>query len=439
MIEKLPLNVVIFHYHLNPGGVTRIIESQVKSLKAIQPSNRVTVAVGACANPEYYRRLGAEVIINPALNYMAPNNLQERDLEEEFRNIYRFFAESFPGEVIFHLHNLNLGKNPLVTLAGYSLAANGYRVVNHAHDFAEDRPENMEFLRQVIEETFQKSLQEVMYPSFNNYLFSTINLADLRRLDNFNINCHRKHLIPNPVDLLIENETTEEEAKKVVVEALDLDPGKKIMTYPVRVIKRKNIGEFILLSVLFHQQANWLVTLPPKNPVEIERYEQWKAFCYKHQIPVVFEAGLNLRFEDIIKASDFCVTTSIREGFGMVYLEPWLLDTPVAGRSIPYIIDDLKQSGMKFSSLYSELYVNFAAEIRDFRDFPINIQKQIIAEAKSSENFQKEIFALNTELLNLFEPVTRQLVEANKNVVIKTYSIGKFGERLYGVYKRFFE
>ena len=65
-------------------------------------------------------------------------------------------------------------------------------------------------------------------------------------------------------------------------------------------------------------------------------YNQWINFCNGNEIDIVFEAGKKVNFEKLLRGTDFCITTSYKEGFGMVYLEPWLLDTPVVGRDIDF-------------------------------------------------------------------------------------------------------
>ena len=142
-----------------------------------------------------------------------------------------------------------------------------------------------------------------------------------------------------------ENIYDKTKAKTEICDQLNLEQNKLLITYPVRVIQRKNIGEFILLAALFNENANFVVTQPPQNPVEIERYKKWVDFCKKEKINVTFEAGTKVDFEKLLIASDFCITTSYNEGFGMVYLEPWLLNTPVVGRDIDFISKDFRADG----------------------------------------------------------------------------------------------
>jgi hypothetical protein len=55
---------------------------------------------------------------------------------------------------------------------------------------------------------------------------------------------------------------------------------------------------------------------------------------------------------DFISGARAAITTSIGEGFGMAYLEPWLLGTPVVGRDLPKVTGDFAASGMSFDWLY---------------------------------------------------------------------------------------
>ncbi len=430
------MSVVIFHYHLNPGGVTRIIESQISSLKIVDPGVNIRIICGHCPDLEKYKKLGASVIVDGHLNYLD-DNLSKEDLDKKLEYILHFFKAHVAPTDILHMHNLNLGKNPLITLSGYLLSTEGYIIVNHAHDFAEDRLANWKFLQTIIENKFKENLTSVLYPKIRNYHFATLTLFDLHRLQDYDINCKRKHLLPNPVNLgPVRKDVSKTNARNQIIKQLGLQNEKKIFTYPVRVIQRKNIGEFILLSQLFANDANWLVTQPPKNPKEIARYKDWKDFCKQNQINIFFEVGVNMDFETILAGSDACVTTSIREGFGMVYLEPWLSGTPVIGRELENVIKEFKIQGLTFPFLYDAIYVNYDGQIADFKDFNVEEQKESIRRTKN-QNYKDEIFSLNPNLKNVLNVIPDEIISQNKKVIHKYYSLEKFGERLYGIYQKF--
>lgn len=60
---------------------------------------------------------------------------------------------------------------------------------------------------------------------------------------------------------------------------------------------------------------------------------------------------------DFLTAADVCLTTSITEGFGMAFLEPWLADRAVIGRDLPSSTADFREAGVVLEDLYRRLEV----------------------------------------------------------------------------------
>ncbi len=429
------LKIAIVHYHLNPGGVTRIIQSQIQSLKS--DTTKIKIICGFCPDPEQYRQAGIELIINNELNYIYPESISADKLSHIYKSLNDFFRKVINKDEIIHFHNLNLAKNPVATKVISDMASEGYFVVNHIHDFAEDRPQNWDFIKKVIEEHFKANLRNILYPDLSNYLVAVLNSFDLDRIKENGINEKRRFLLPNPVGFLPGKDINNKHlCASKIRQKLNLKAGKKIITYPVRVIRRKNIGEFILLSTLFKTEAHWLVTLPPKNPIEIKPYEKWKIFCRKERIPVNFEVGLSVEFNDLIYASDFCITTSIREGFGMVFIEPWLFGTPVIGRDIPYVTKDLKKLGMNFSGFYQNMHID--KDNIDFIDLSMEDQMEYIHRVNGSDAKKQDLMMMNPILNNFFQSVSNKIISNNVKVIKENFSLERYKERLYAIYQAFF-
>jgi hypothetical protein len=74
-------------------------------------------------------------------------------------------------------------------------------------------------------------------------------------------------------------------------------------------------------------------------------------------LPLHVNAGALWPFEDIMAHSDGVVTTSIREGFGLAFLEPWLRGKAVTGRDLPDITRDFKARGIDLGHFYTHLDV----------------------------------------------------------------------------------
>jgi len=62
-------------------------------------------------------------------------------------------------------------------------------------------------------------------------------------------------------------------------------------------------------------------------------------------------------FADNLAAADAILSTSVAEGFGMVFLESWLAERPLVGRDLPEITRDFVQAGVDLSSLAASVQI----------------------------------------------------------------------------------
>ena len=129
--------------------------------------------------------------------------------------------------------------------------------------------------------------------------------------------------------------------------------------YPVRGIRRKNVGELLLWSALADESTEFGITLAPLNPVEFEYYQKWRQLASELKLRCHFETGGDGRmsFAENLSAADWILTTSAAEGFGMVFLESWLFERPLVGRDLPEITADFIAAGLRLDGLYDRLEV----------------------------------------------------------------------------------
>jgi len=424
----------IVHYHLEPGGVTNIIQSQIKSLLKADETYDIRLFCGACPDKTFYSEMGVEVIVDPVFLYADFNEKSADVINQNLKNTSEAAAKYFSSDRIIHFHNLNLAKNPYWTLVMHQLALKGFLLINHEHDFSEDRPDNRHFMERIVGEHFGYNVKEVMYPPLSNYHMAVLNLFDFERVKRYGFPEKRLHYLPNPVGSEEIVPAADQKTRNRIYSDLGLDKTKKLITYPVRVIRRKNIGEYILLSHLFREVANFVVTLPPKNPVEVEEYKKWLAFCRERDVPVVFEAGTKVDFTELITSSDFCVTTSIREGFGMAYIEPWMMSTPVAGRRLENVLKDLIHAGLEFPSLYEGLWVEEETQWKDLAEIDFERQRKIIGDIIDNKELSGITFAKNPQLRDLFHDVDMDLITKNQKIIKQKFSLSSYGQRLEKTY-----
>ena len=117
----------------------------------------------------------------------------------------------------------------------------------------------------------------------------------------------------------------------------------------------------------------------------------------------------------------------------MVYLEPWLLNTPVVGRDIDYITKDFKEDGFTFPTLYYK--INIPGLKIDFKDLNMRMQMEIINDLKTERIQKQQIFEQNPILGTLFKKVSDQVIESNKTIIKNNYSLQGYGSKLQKRYK----
>jgi glycosyltransferase involved in cell wall biosynthesis len=429
----LLMKINIIHFHLRPGGVRRIIESQVKALFSVCPDAAIKIIAGE--SPEGFAGGLADAAIYKELDYLSEIPVSET--VPMYNRILKILRKEISKSDITHCHNLNLGKNPLLAAAICDLIDEGYKIFLHFHDFAEDRPPILDFSRKILSR-IDKAYNFVSYPESENCLFGVLTSCDRDRMLLHGIPANKIHLLPNPVDLgaLPEKPADMALSREKIARKFQLQKDKKIFTYPVRAIRRKNIGEMLLLSALFRRDSEWLVTLPPQNPEEIPAFEDWVSFAESKNLPVHFNAGLEMSFNDILSGSDACVTTSVMEGFGMVFLEPWLFGKAVLGRNLPNVTDDLKSQGMIFPRLYDEFRIIYGDGSADFKDMVIDEQKQIIGKVIEDAQTAGSLLRENPFLDEFLAVPNQNIIRNNKTIVRARFSLKSYGEKLYGIYKQ---
>ena len=340
------MNVAIVHYHERPGGVTRVVERAVESLGE---RTRCLFFTGEAARGD--TPLQKKIRVLPNLAYSTAESRPSPGLLHHARG-------AFGGEPdLWHIHNHSLGKNPALTQEVTNLAMAGQKILLQIHDFAEDgRPDNYRNLG---------GLKNRLYPVAPHIHYAVLNKRDFSFLKAAGIPESNLHLLPNAVSPLPSPATRHS------------PPATPFFVYPCRAIRRKNIGELLLWSTRM-PHARFAVTLAPKNPEAKSVYDAWVAFAKELELNVEFDAGANTPFDEMIARADALITTSIAEGFGLAFLEPWLADKPLTGRNLPEITGDFAEHGLNLSALYTRLPVPLRSTAWDIQDeFPLTLEKMM--------------------------------------------------------------
>lgn len=316
------MKIALIHFHLKTGGVTSVIRDQVRTLQG--SGFDFMVLTGDTGD----RPVPAETIRIPELAYDrdVPGNPEPHAISDDILSaVHRHWPQ---GADIIHVHNPTLAKNRFLQAVLKQLQVKKQRLLCQIHDFAEDgRPD-----------AFFES------PYVGDCHYAVINHRDRQLLIDAGLDPAGCHLLPNAVSPSPSPPVSGGIAGDTIL-------------YPVRAIRRKNIGEAILLSLFFNADEHLAVTLPPNSPKDIEKYKKWQAFIHRHRLDVQFEAGLSQDFSRLMGGCRSVLTTSITEGFGFSFLEAWLNGKALWGRALPQICRGFIGSGLRLDHLYVHLKI----------------------------------------------------------------------------------
>jgi hypothetical protein len=314
------MNIAFVHYHVKTGGVTTVLRQQIESIHERCRVLTLTGTQPATPFPE-------PITCIPGLGYDHPGTNPADPQRVADAVVAAIRAEWPEGCDVLHVHNPIIAKNRHFLKILKALQERGIKLLLQIHDFAEDgRP-------QVY---FQED-----YPADCHY--GVINSRDYRILRKAGLKPEGLHHIPNTINPLVPRGPKNTRASYAL--------------YPIRAIRRKNIGEAILLSFFFKGPETLAITLPPNSPGDKPSYENWRRFVADHRLKVAFEVGRQRDFADLVGATRFFITTSITEGFGFSFLEPWSAQKLLWGRALPDVCRDFTAHGIDLDHLYTRLAI----------------------------------------------------------------------------------
>lgn len=318
------MRVAIVHYHLAPGGVTRVIETTSQVLTTAGISHVILTGDNVTG-----------------LGYLPPpTDLTADELVTRLRAAASAALGGPPD--LWHFHNHSLGKNLLMPDVIARLADSGERLVLHIHDLAEaGRPANYPLIAGC----------PALYPFSPRICYAFLNSRDLGIFTAAGLPPENATLLPNPVPL---------PAKSAASES-----SHAILFAPVRGIRRKNLGELVFLAALCPAGTWFAISRAPLNPDALPVHDHWRKFARRHQLPIEFDvvgrfspaAGASTGFESWAAHATHFVTASVAEGFGLPFLEAAAHGKPLLGRNLPHLTAEHTRHGIRSGSLYDRLLI----------------------------------------------------------------------------------
>ena len=478
------MNVAVLHYHLNRGGVTQVIANHLAALATAEvEAPRLAVLFGGRQDGWPTDRINRDC---PSVQLRAVEGLDYDDLARvEASDLGRRVVDILndldfrPEDTVLHIHNHNLGKNLPFTQLIPRFAQLGYALLLQIHDFAEDfRPGNYRRLAEGAGD--RRDVSRLTYPQAEQIHYAVLNGRDEAILLNCGLARGQIHRLPNPVadfDAL----PAQAQAKRTLAQQFGVPEDRRMVLYPVRGIRRKNVGEVLLWSALF-PDAHFGITLPPQNPAERSSYDRWHGFARELGLACEFNLGApgKLTYAENLAAADRIITTSVAEGFGLVFLESWLSGRALVGRDLPEITRDFVASGLRLphlgrqvrvpvswldlQQLTSDLQSSYQGVLRDYgHDVPSHsdftsllepliadgtidfaylsseAQAAVVRRNHGDSGSREALLAENAWMsaaLQSSDESLAELIRHNAEVVRSEYSLPAFGQRLQSVYGR---
>lgn len=315
------MKIAYIHYHLKTGGVTTVLKQQIEAL--VDTCDLLVLSGDLPETP-----FPCDIVRIPELGYDRPGQKKMVPDDVAASIIEAIKTKWENGCDILHVHNPTLAKNKHFLKILKALHHRKIKLLLQIHDFAEDgRPQAF--------------------------------FCD----DQYIADCHYAAINTRDYNLLLKAGLKKEGLHKIanIVKPFEYSSSDKcdsrLVLYPIRAIRRKNIGEAILLSLFFNNDETLAITLPPNSPVDKKSYAGWKTYARARNLKVAFDVGLTQHFTELVRCAGFLITTSITEGFGFSFLEPWTAFKMLWGRKLPDICHDFETNGVVLDHLYTRLNV----------------------------------------------------------------------------------
>jgi hypothetical protein len=446
------MKIAIVHYHLQPGGVTRVIENTLQAWE----ENGTEIEAVALSGRAYPGDRLPDTRVVQGLDYTSPKDaVDPRVLTERLRASAKDALGQPPD--LWHIHNHSLGKNPSLTAAVSLLAESGERILLHPHDFAEDgRPGNYLSLSEV----YQRA-----YPTGSTIHYAALNQRDRGFL------AHMLKDSSSPVHLLanaVPPSTPFSESQEEKI----LDLPENLLLYPVRAVRRKNLGELALLASS-HQDFHFANSLGPTNPEFIPIFEDWKQFGKELGLPLTYGLGehTDASFPQMVGHAQSILSVSVAEGFGLGFLEPWTFGKGLCGRNLPDITSDFAELGVSLANLYDRLPIPLdcipsVSQVRetiqsalaqfylDYQEdlpedgteiaFQSMVENDCIDFGRLDESNQQAIIRTIAHSPELqqgiqkhsgLEVLSGEIIDRNRQAVTEQFSLSSYAERTLNIYQ----
>jgi len=380
------------------------------------------------------------------------------------------------------VENASVGAHPAFNLAMARLVERSpkTRFVFRVHDMAFTRPGNFQAVKELAAQAGMgsKGVRDLLFPDGPNTLHLAVNRADAFTLYSQGLEESRIRYLPNPVDeSLAGGEKLAGRLREEMEKLGWAKPGEHLLIYPVRAVPRKNISEALLVTRLLNLLAAGHGGIPhalqPDGPYRLMVAIQPEEAKFSHYVDLVgefiekngFEAKLGLEelvgpvchlkkgggsaecfgVAELYAAGAATVTTSVLEGFGFGFIEPWCAGRVAIGRRVP-VMNDFVLAGMRMDHFYRRLSVDncdfvhigepepsvFAPVTNDFDEAGMRRRLEFVRTLDGGSHLGPFLTENRWRVERMLEALVRpsRLVAHNRERVFEAFSVDRLTPRL---------
>jgi hypothetical protein len=290
--------------------------------------------------------------------YLSERRFHPRKDSAALKQLFRRWLRA--GDIVW-AHNQSLGRNlPLTSALIETTREAGATLVMHHHDWWFDN--RWQRWPEIRASGFPhlRSVARTVFSGARHVRHATINSQDARML--------RRYLpatsgwLPNPIaadeSSLPQNEILR--ARRWLHDRVGTNAPVWLM--PIRLVRRKNIAEAILLTRWLRPEA-WLVTTgAPSSQEEVPYAKQLATAAHRGRWNVrlsLLEGAPRTApsVPALVAASETLLLTSVQEGFGLPFLEAAIARRPIIARRLANVSPDLARFGFRFPHSYDDILV----------------------------------------------------------------------------------
>ncbi|MEW6407739.1 MAG: glycosyltransferase family 4 protein [Patescibacteria group bacterium] len=349
-------NIAIIHYTAPPivAGVELVIKDQTTLMAENNYNVKIIAGKGKKFNPNI------EVKIIPEIDPRNKDYLKMRKifdqgqvpdkLDKYTNQIYRKLESNLKKIDVLIIHQaLTMHFNFALTLALIKFIKNHnkIKIIHWTHD-ATFLDQNYLKLYSAFKNKFPWNLLIRPIPQIKYVSISEDRRNKIAKL--FNINPSKIEIVEN--SLFISNFWQLSPQIKSLISELNLFEKDLVALLPMRIVRRKNIGQAIEISNELRKKLDFilLVTAPIdyQNPDAAAYFENLKKQIKKLKLDsnIIFLSQyilkndkkfdiINLNLKELFIISDFLFVASKLEGFGMPLIEAAAMKTPIVCSKIP--------------------------------------------------------------------------------------------------------